>query len=79
MSTMYASLVWIKKEIETKIKSLQVDYDLTDKGDLLDYLGIRFDRKTCCSVSLTQPRMIERVLKLVGFDGIEENFTRYDT
>ena len=76
---MYTSLVRIKKGIETETKLLQVDYDLTDKGDLLDYLGIRFDRKTGCSVSLTQPRMIERVLKLVGFDGIEENFTRYDT
>lgn len=68
---MYASLVRIKKGIETVIKSLQVDYDLTDKDDLLDYLGILFDRNTGCSVSWTQPRMIERVLKLVGFDGIE--------
>ena len=55
-----------QKDIESKIKSLQVDFDLTDEGDFSDYLSTRFDRKPDGSVSLTQPRMIERVLKLVG-------------
>ena len=79
MLTTHVSLVPIKKKIESKVKSLQVDYNLTDEGDFLNYLSTRFDCKPDVSVSLTQLRMIERVLKLVGFDEIEQNVTRHDT
>lgn len=68
-----------QKDIESEINPLQLDYDLSDEGDLLDYLGTRFDRMSDGFVSLTQPRMIERVLKLVGFSGIEQNVIRINT
>ena len=55
-----------KYKIDAEIKSLQRDYDLTDDGDLKDYLGTRFDRHKDGSVTLTQPRMMERVFDIVG-------------
>ena len=67
------------EDIESAINSLPLDYNLTDEGNLLDYLGAHFDHKPDGSVSLTQPRMNEHVLKLVGFPGIEQNVTRNDT
>ena len=33
-----------KHKIDAEIKFLQQDYDLTDDGDLKDYLVTRFDR-----------------------------------
>ena len=66
-------------KITSEIRSLKKDFDLTDKGDLLDYLGTRFDRNPDGSVLLTQPRMVERILKLIRFDKISENVTKHDT
>lgn len=55
-----------KNKIQTEIKSLERDFDLTDDGALKDYLGTRFvrsaDRKR---ITLSQPKMIQRVLELV--------------
>ena len=55
-----------ENKIKGEIASLQKDFDLTDDGPLQDYLGTRFQRNTDGSVLLTQPRMIERALQLVG-------------
>ena len=68
-----------QEDIESEINSLPLDYNLTDEGDLLDYLGTRFDHKPDGSVSLTQSWINEHVLKLVGFAGIEQNVTMHDT
>ena len=66
-------------KINAEIKSLQKDYDLADEGELLDYLGTRFDRKPDGSVLLTQPRMVNCELELVGLDKIGNNVTKHDT
>ena len=55
-----------KTKIQREIHSLKQDYDLTDDGELQDYIGTRFERKTDGSVVLTQPRMIERLTAIVG-------------
>jgi hypothetical protein len=55
-----------KKLIDTEIKSLQKGYDLTHDGELKDYLGTRFEKKPDGSNELTQPKMIDRVLRVVG-------------
>jgi hypothetical protein len=57
-----------KSLITKEIKSLQLDFDLTDDGELKDYLGTRFICKTNGSIELTQPKMIKRVLKIVGLN-----------
>ena len=58
-----------KSKINLEIESLKKDYDLTDEGDLNDYLGTRFDRKKDGTVELTMPRMIERILDIVSLGG----------
>jgi len=67
-----------KSLIDLEIKSLQKDYALTDDGELKDYLGTRFVRQEDGSIELTQPRMIERVLQIVGLDK-DENVKTHDT
>lgn len=52
--------------IDSTIKSLQQSFDLTDEGNLKDYLGVRITRNPDGSALLSQPRMVERCLKLVG-------------
>ena len=55
-----------KRKIQSEILSLKKDYDLTDEGELQDYIGTRFERSSDGSVTLTQPRMIERLMAIVG-------------
>ena len=62
-----------------EISSLKQSYALTDEGDLHDYLGTRFDRHNDGSVTLTQPRMIERALSIVGLHGTDSHIKRHDT
>ena len=57
-----------RQRIDTEIKLLQKDYDLTNDGNLKDYLGNRFDRQKDGTITLTQPCMIDRVFKIVGLD-----------
>ena len=68
-----------KTLIQKEIASIKEDYDLTDDGELQDYLGIRFDRRPDGSLKLTQPRMIERVLEIVGLDKDSERVKLHDT
>jgi hypothetical protein len=55
-----------KNKITAKIASLQRDYNLTNDGELKDYLGTRFTKHADGSIELSQPRMVNRVLKMVG-------------
>jgi hypothetical protein len=57
-----------KQLIDREIKSLQEDYDLTDDGELKDYLGTRFTRRKDGSIELSQPRMVNRIFEMVGID-----------
>ena len=67
------------EQIDKEIKSLQVDYDLTDDGELSDYLGTRFTKLSNGTVHLTMPRMIERVLDVVGLNHPDSNVKSHDT
>lgn len=53
-------------EINTIIKSLQKDFNLTDEGDLTEYLGIKITRTEDKGLELTQPMLIQRILTAVG-------------
>ena len=69
-----------KAKINFEIASLQRDYDLTDDGELKDYLGTRFARNSANgTIELTQPRMIDRVLRIVGLDPDSTNTKTHDT
>lgn len=68
-----------KGMIQREIDSLKREYTLTDEGELQDYLGTRFRHLPDKSIELTQPRMIERVLKIVGLDPKDENIKTHDS
>ena len=55
------------KRIDAEIRLLKSSFGLTDEGPLKDYLGTRFDRNADGSIKLTQPRMIQHALKVVGW------------
>ena len=63
----------------SEITYLQKDYDLTDEGPFQDYLGNQFDRNKYGSVTLTQPRMIDRVLSIVGLGSKDTAIKMHDT
>ena len=68
-----------ESKIKLEIESLKKDYDLTDEGNLNDYLGTRFDRKKDGTVELTMPRMIERILDIVSLGGRDCHVKMHDT
>jgi hypothetical protein len=57
-----------KSEIDDIVKSLKADFNLTDDGDLRDYLGVRIEKKDG-KIQLVQPRMIKRILELLNLAG----------
>lgn len=65
-------------KITKEIQSLKETYDLTDEGELKDYLGVRFKRNKN-SITLTMPSMIERVLKIVKLDPGQTRVKTHDT
>ncbi len=67
-----------KHKIHSEIKSLQQDFDLTNDGELKDYLGTRFTRHTDGSIELSQPHMINRILEMVGIHP-DSNTKMHDT
>jgi hypothetical protein len=68
-----------KSRITSEIKSLQQDYDLTDDGELKDYLGTQFVKNNDGSITLTQPRMVDRILHMVGLDPKDTRTKMHDT
>ena len=62
-----------EKEIESIIDSLKRDYDLTDKGKLNEYLGIKIEVLRDGTRVLMQPLLMKRILEAVG---IESNRTK---
>ena len=68
-----------KNMVSDEIKSLSESFTLTSEGEVCDYLGVRFVRKPDGSIVLSQPRLIERVCKLVGLDVDNENVKHHST
>ena len=54
------------------------DYDLTDDGELEDYIGTRFERHKNGSVTLSMPRIIDRVLEIVGLNSTDIRIKLHD-
>ena len=68
-----------QSKIDAEIAFLQKDYSLTDEDKLQDYLGTRFDRNQDGSVTLTQPRMIDRAIAIVGLHKPDCHVKTHDT
>jgi hypothetical protein len=53
-----------KAEIDQIIKEMQeAKLDVTIKGNLQDFLGANVERKTDGTIHLTQPHLIDQILK----------------
>ena len=57
-----------QRKIDRVVKSLKKGFDLTDEGDLTEYLGIRVDKTKKKGLKLTQPTLIRRIIAAVRLD-----------
>jgi hypothetical protein len=63
-------------EINQIIKEMkQVKLDITVEGGLEDFLGINIDRQKDGTINLTQPHLIDQILKDLRLE--DENVKRY--
>ena len=67
------------KRIDSEIRLLKYSFNLTGEGPLKYYLGTRFDRNSDGSIELTQPRIIQRALKVVGLDVNDQHIKIHDS
>jgi hypothetical protein len=59
-----------KDEIYKIIKKIQkVGLNITVEGDLQDFLGIKIQREDDGSIYLSQPHLIEQILRALRLDG----------
>ena len=65
--------------IDDEITSLKKAFDLTDEGELQDYLGTRFIRHTDGRMELQQQKSIDNCLRLMGMGEDKENVKIHDT
>ncbi len=54
------------KLIDDIITSLKEDFDVTDEGEIDDYLGVKVTRPTKDTIELKQPHLIQQILDEVG-------------
>ena len=67
-----------RNEIDSIIKDIKkAKLDITIEGDLQDFLGVNIDRKENGEIHLTQPHLIDQIIKDLRLDG--ENVCIKDT
>jgi hypothetical protein len=54
------------KVIDEIIASLKKDYNVTDEGEINDYIGVNVSRPTKDTIELRQPHLIQQILAKVG-------------
>ena len=55
------------KSIDASLQALWARFNLTEEGDIADYLGLQVTRLNTGTLSLTQPQLIVRILKDLNF------------
>ena len=53
-------------EIQGILSELSAIFDITDEGEIDDYLGVKISRPTADTIELTQPHLIQQILDDVG-------------
>ena len=56
-----------KAEIQKCLDDLQLRFDITDEGDIDEYLGVQVTRHADGTISLTQPHLIDIIIADMGF------------
>jgi hypothetical protein len=54
-------------DIAQVLELLDDSFDMTDEGDLSDYLGVHIEELPDGKLSLTQPRLIDQVIEMLNF------------
>ena len=54
-------------EIENCLKDLSSKFDITDEGDINEYLGVKVTCQDDGSITLTQPHLIDSIIADLGF------------
>jgi hypothetical protein len=49
-----------------RIVDLAAIFDVTDEGEIDDYLGVKITRPTANMITLTQPHLIQQILDKMG-------------
>ena len=65
--------------INHEIMSLKQSFDLTDEGDLQDYLGTRLTKHPDGRIELQQKKTIDNCLELLGMGPTSKNVKTHDT
>jgi hypothetical protein len=58
------------KEIERCMTDLGKGFDITDEGDIDEYLGVKVTRDEDGTITLTQPHLIDSIISDLGFKEI---------
>ena len=56
-----------EKEIEKCMKDLSEQFDITDEGDIDEYLGVKVTKLPDGTITLTQPHLIDSIIADLGF------------
>ena len=57
-------VAWTKAEIDNVVKELKnANFDVTDKGNICNYLGVRVDKRADGTLRLMQPHLILSILE----------------
>ena len=72
--TVDAFILSLKKPENSKTKYPYPDggFELTEEGDIESFLGVKIER-IGCSIKISQPLLIERIIKALGFNPNEVN------
>jgi hypothetical protein len=60
-----------QKEIDRTVKLMQTELDITIEGTLTDFLGVNIDRRKDGTIKLSQPTLIDSILKDLRMDNDE--------
>ena len=58
-----------KAEIDMCMSELGRRFDITDEGDIDEYLGVKVTRMKNGTIELTQPHLIDSIISDLGFKG----------
>jgi hypothetical protein len=57
-----------KDEISNLVEGLKSEFDITDEGDLKEYLGVLVEKQSDGTTKLSQPHLIQQILDDLWFD-----------
>jgi hypothetical protein len=66
----------LKDFIDPKTGKLYRGLNITDEGDLSDYLGVKIERLPNGTIKLSQPHLIQQIMTTLGSTRAQKSSTR---